>query len=84
MLTARVYIQPKQGVLDPQGKTVQDALGTLGFTDVRDVRIGRYVVLTLDEEDEATARSRVRDMCEQLLANGVIEEYRVDVGAEDG
>ena len=84
MLTARVYVQPKQGVLDPQGKTVHDALAALGFDDVRDVRIGRYVVLTLDGDDPTAAEGRVREMCEQLLANGVIEDYRVDVVAGDG
>ena len=84
MLTARVYVQPKAGVLDPQGKTVQNALTTLGFTDVQDVRIGRYVVLTLNGDDPAEAEGRVRDMCDQLLTNGVIEDYRIDVVAREG
>ena len=79
MLTAQVFVRPKRGVLDPQGKTVQQALATLGFDEVRDVRVGRYLVLQIDGDDVAAADARVRSMCERLLANGVIEDFDVQV-----
>lgn len=79
MLTAQVFVRPKRGVLDPQGKTVQHALATLGFDEVRDVRVGRYLVLQLEGDDVAAAEARVRGMCDRLLANGVIEDYDVRV-----
>lgn len=79
MLTAQVFVRPKRGILDPQGKTVQHALATLGFDEVRDVRVGRYLVLQLDGDDAGAAERRVRDMCDRLLANGVIEDYEVRV-----
>jgi phosphoribosylformylglycinamidine synthase len=79
MLTAQVFVRPKRGVLDPQGKTVQHALATLGFDEVRDVRVGRYLVLQVDGDDVPAAESRVRSMCDRLLANGVIEDYDVRV-----
>lgn len=81
MLTAQVFVRPKQGVLDPQGKTVQQALASLGFDEVRDVRVGRYIVLRLDGDDPGVAEARVRAMCDRLLANGVIEDYEVRVSA---
>jgi phosphoribosylformylglycinamidine synthase PurS subunit len=79
MLTAQVFVRPKGGVLDPQGKTVQHALAALGFDEVRDVRVGRWIVLSLDGDDPAEAEGRVRTMCDRLLANGVIEDYDVQV-----
>ena len=79
MLTAQVFVRPKRGVLDPQGKTVQQALATLGFDEVTDVRVGRYVLLKLDGDDVGAAEQRVRAMCERLLANGVIEDFDIRV-----
>ena len=79
MVTAQVFVRPKRGILDPQGKTVHQALATLGFDEVRDVRVGRYLVLQLDGDDLTTAEGRVRTMCDRLLANGVIEDYDVRV-----
>lgn len=76
---ARVYITPKRGILDPQGKAVQQALQTLGFGEVEDVRVGKYIELRLGQANPETARARVGAMCEQLLANGVIEDFRVEV-----
>jgi phosphoribosylformylglycinamidine synthase PurS subunit len=72
-----VNISPRQGILDPQGKAVADALHSLGFGEVSDVRIGRFVVLHVDAANSATATQRVREMCEKLLANPVIEDYDV-------
>ena len=82
-LLARVYVTPKRGILDPQGKAVQQALQTMGFGEVQDVRVGKYIELRLGRADLEAARARVAAMCEQLLANGVIEDFRVEVH-EDG
>ena len=78
-MRARVYITLKQGVLDPQGKAVQHSLSALGFPDVRDVRIGKYIELTLNSPDRRRAEEEVKQMCEKLLANTVIESYRFDL-----
>ncbi len=77
-MKARVFVTLKSGVLDPQGQAVQKTLGRLGFEEVRDVRIGKYVVIELDESDPARARERVGEMCERLIANTVIEDYQVE------
>jgi phosphoribosylformylglycinamidine synthase len=70
-----VHITPRRGILDPQGKTVADALHTLGFADVRDVRVGRHVIVDVDAADRDAAERAVRDMCDRLLANPVTEDY---------
>lgn len=80
MAKARVHVTLKPGVLDPQGKAVQGALARLGFSGVNDVRQGKYLEIELVEEDPETARAVVTDMCRQLLANTVIEDYAIDVG----
>ena len=77
-MKARVYVTLKSGVLDPQGQAVARSLGRLGFDEVKDARIGKYVELELTG-DEKTAEARLKQMCEKLLANTVIEEYRVEV-----
>jgi phosphoribosylformylglycinamidine synthase subunit PurS len=71
--TARVLIRPKEGILDPQGQTVERALPQLGFSGVDHVRIGRLVELEVDDPDQLPA------MCEKLLANTLIEDYEVQV-----
>ena len=75
---ARVVVTLKRSVLDPQGAAVTRALGTLGFSEVQSARLGKIIELELDEKDAARARERVVEMCEKLLANTVIEEYRLD------
>ena len=77
MMKARVLVTLKPGVLDPQGKAVAGTLGRLGYDEVEDVRIGKYVEVTLTETDGARARSRVEDMCRQLIANTVIENFEI-------
>jgi len=77
-----VYVTLKNGILDPQGQAVQKTLVGLGFSDVRDVRIGKYVQLEVDTDDEGDAIERVRAMCERLIANTVIEDYRVEAAGE--
>ena len=78
-MKAIVDIYLKEGVLDPQGKAVHHALSSLGFNEVKDVRVGKQIVLTLDEMDEEEAKKRVKDMCETLLANTVIEDYKIEI-----
>jgi len=70
----------KEGVLDPQGQAVRHALGALGFGGVGDVRQGKVIDLDLDEADAGTAEAKVREMCEKLLANTVIERYDIEIG----
>jgi phosphoribosylformylglycinamidine synthase len=72
-----VTISPRQGILDPQGKAVADALHSLDFAEVRDVRVGRFLVMQLEAPDGAAASERVREMCEKLLANPVVEDYQI-------
>jgi phosphoribosylformylglycinamidine synthase subunit PurS len=75
---ARVLVRPKQGILDPQGQAVESSLRQLGFT-VGEARIGRLVDLEIDAADAATARAEVERMCEQLLANPLIESYEIEL-----
>ncbi|WP_292663092.1 phosphoribosylformylglycinamidine synthase subunit PurS [Nitratifractor sp.] len=78
-MKAIVNVYLKEGVLDPQGKAVHHALGSLGFDNVRDVRIGKQIVLELDAGDPEAAKKEVEEMAETLLANTVIEEYTVEI-----
>ena len=78
-MKAKVHITLKNGVLDPQGKAVQHALGALGFSGVADVRIGKYIELDLAETDKAKAKASIEQMCKTLLANTVIENYTIDI-----
>ena len=77
-MLARVYITLKSGVLDPAGKAVESSLHTLGFPDVTSVRLGKYVEVQLPDGDPVAARARVEEMCKKLLANTVVENYRVE------
>jgi phosphoribosylformylglycinamidine synthase subunit PurS len=72
-----VHIVPRRGILDPQGRTVADALHTLGFGSVRDVHVGRHIVVDLDARDQQAAEQSTRDMCERLLANPVTEDFEI-------
>lgn len=78
-MKARVDITLKNGVLDPQGKAIQHALGSLGFGGVEDVRQGKVIELDLAETDPVKAEATLKKMCEKLLANTVIEDYRIEV-----
>ncbi|WP_185601766.1 phosphoribosylformylglycinamidine synthase subunit PurS [Paenibacillus sp. 598K] len=79
MMKARVYVTIKQNVLDPQGTAVQGALHSIGFNEVGKVRIGKYLELDVDTTDRAEAEERIRQMCEKLLANTVVEDYRFEL-----
>jgi phosphoribosylformylglycinamidine synthase len=74
-----VFVTLKDGVLDPQGEAVRHALGTLGFSGVNGVRQGKVIELDLAATDRSTAETEVKAMCEKLLANTVIEKYRVEI-----
>ena len=78
-MKARVTVMLKTGVLDVQGEAVRHALGTLGFAGVNGVRQGKVIELDLAESDPAVAEASVKAMCEKLLANTVIESYRVEL-----
>ncbi|MEK4291775.1 phosphoribosylformylglycinamidine synthase subunit PurS [Paenibacillus sp. FSL R5-0744] len=79
MLKATVYVTIKKSVLDPQGVAVQGALHSVGFQEVESLRIGKYMELTLDTDNRAEAELRLKEMCEKLLANTVIEDYRYEL-----
>ena len=78
-MRATVLVRPKHGILDPQGEAVENALEHLGFK-VSDARIGKVIDLEVDAADEAAARTQVEKMCEQLLANALIESYEIELG----
>lgn len=78
-MKASVYITLKPGVLDPQGQATAATLARLGFSEVSGVRIGKYIELELETTDRAEAEARLEKMCQRLLANTVIEDYRVEL-----
>ena len=80
-MKVRVDVMLKQGVLDPQGKAIGHALGNLGFQGVGEVRVGKSIILEITESDPAKAEAAARSMAEKLLANMVIEDYRVSLVA---
>lgn len=80
-MKALITITLKTGVLDPQGKAIEHALGALGFDGVKEVRQGKFIEIDLAATDEATARAQVAEMCEKLLANTVIESYSFELVA---
>jgi phosphoribosylformylglycinamidine synthase len=79
MYRAEVFVSLKPVVNDPEGITIRSGLQALGFTSVQEVRSGKYLVLTVDEPDEPAARSAVEEMARKLLANAVIEDFRVEL-----
>jgi len=80
-MKARVFVTLKNGVLDPQGKAIGNALHGLGFSKVGEVRQGKIIDIELAETDKTRAKTVLRDMCEKLLANTVIEKYEIELGA---
>lgn len=83
MFLARVYVTLKPTVNDPQGLTIKGGLHSLGFASVQSVRAGKYMEITVDAKDKSEAEAAVTEMCRKLLANPVIEEFRVEL-AEAG
>ena len=79
-MKAIIHVGLKPGVLDPQGRAIARSLGDLGFNEVKEARQGKVIELDLTGEDISIAETRVKDMCEKLLANTVIESYRIEIG----
>ncbi len=80
-MMAKIHINFKKGVLDPQGNAVQNALHDLGYKEVQEVCLGKYLEIRLDGVSREEAETRVREMCEKLLANTVIESYRFELSS---
>ena len=78
-MKVQIHISLKNGVLDPQGKAIENSLINLGFDKVENVRQGKFIELDIDENDPVEAQKQATEMCEKLLANTVIESYRVDL-----
>lgn len=79
-MKAKIHVTLKQGILDPQGKAIEHALDSLGFKNATNVRVGKYMELDLQQTDKSRAEVEVKQMCEKLLANTIIEEYRFEIG----
>ena len=80
-MKAKIHITLKNGVLDPQGRAIAGALHNLGFPEVQDVRQGKYIEVDVKETDKGKAEAAVKDMCEKLLANTVVENYKFELVA---
>jgi phosphoribosylformylglycinamidine synthase subunit PurS len=78
----RVFVTPRRGILDPQGRTIESSLKSLGFKGVANVKVGKYITLELEASNATAAREEARKMCEQLLANPVIEDFTFEVEGE--
>ena len=78
-MQVKVFVTPRGGILDPQGKAVEHALKSLGFAGVGSVRVGKYIVLDVEAASAQEARAAAQKMCEQLLANPLIEDFRFEV-----
>ncbi len=78
-MRVRIFVSLKNGVLDPQGKAVEQSLHTLGYKEVQDVRVGKFVELNLQASSREAAEGRIREMCDKLLANPVIENFHYEI-----
>ncbi len=78
-MQVKVFVTPRTGILDPQGRAVEHSLKSLGFGNVANVRIGRYITLEVEASSPAEARAEAKKMCEQLLANPLIEDFTFEV-----
>ena len=76
-MKVKVIVTLKNGVLDPQGKAIQQTLNSMGFLNVNEVIQGKYYVIDIKENDESKAKIKAEDMCKKLLANLVIEDYKI-------
>ncbi|HLX04515.1 MAG TPA: phosphoribosylformylglycinamidine synthase subunit PurS [Candidatus Binatus sp.] len=77
-----MFVTPRMGILDPQGRAVESSLQSLGFKNVSSVKVGKYITLEIDARTASEARDAAKRMCEALLANPVIEDYRFEVDGE--
>ena len=78
-MIAKIYVTLKNGVLDPQGKAVQHSLESIGYKEAQDVRIGKFIEVKLTDIPTSEAEKKVKEMCEKMLANTVIENYRFEI-----
>jgi phosphoribosylformylglycinamidine synthase len=78
-MKAKIHVTLKSGILDPQGRAIQQSLATLGFSTVNDVRVGKFLEVDIGESDHTQAETQLKAMCEKLLANTVIEDYRYEL-----
>ena len=78
-MLAKIYVTLKKDVLDPQGSVIANSLKSLGFNNIENVRQGKYIEIKLDSENEESANKQINEMCEKLLANLVIEDYKVEI-----
>ena len=78
-MRVKIYVTLKKGILDPQGKAVQHSLHTLGYTSVKDVRIGKYIEIDIGDPSKEAVEARIKEMCHKLLANPIIEDYRYEI-----
>lgn len=81
-MRVKIFVSLKRGVLDPQGKAIERSLHTLGYPEIQDVRMGKYLELDIDTASREVAEIRIREMCDKLLANPVIEDYRFEIVPE--
>jgi phosphoribosylformylglycinamidine synthase len=78
-MRVKIFVSLKKGVLDPQGKAIERSLHTLGYNEVQDVRAGKYLEIEMESASRQDAEQRVREMCDKLLTNTVIEDYRFEI-----
>jgi phosphoribosylformylglycinamidine synthase PurS subunit len=78
-MRVNIFVSLRNGVLDPQGKAIEKSLHTLGYGEVQDVRMGKYLEIEIEAASREAAESRIRQMCDKLLANPVIEDYRFEI-----
>jgi phosphoribosylformylglycinamidine synthase subunit PurS len=78
-MRVKIFVSLRSGVLDPQGKAIERSLHALGYGEVQDVRMGKYLEFKIDAASREAAESRIREMCDKLLANPVIEDYRFEI-----
>jgi phosphoribosylformylglycinamidine synthase len=81
-MRVKIFVSLKNGVLDPQGKAIERSLHTFGYQEVQDVRMGKFLELEMDAPSRESAEARIREMCDKLLANPVIEDYRFEISPE--
>jgi phosphoribosylformylglycinamidine synthase subunit PurS len=81
-MQVKIFVSLRRGVLDPQGKAIERSLHTLGYHEVREVRAGKYLELEIDAASRDVAELRIREICDRLLANPVIEDFRFEINAE--
>jgi phosphoribosylformylglycinamidine synthase PurS subunit len=81
-MRVKIFVSLKHGVLDPQGKAIERSLHSLGYGEAKEVRVGKYLELDVDAPSRAAAELRIREMCDKLLTNTVIEDYRFEISPE--